>query len=64
MMCITVEAIRETDFRHELRRLMRQVQENRDDMGKANVFPVDDAADDRFVNAVLQGRIVFSLSAC
>ncbi len=53
-MCITVEMMREIDLSDELRQLMGQPQEDGDNMVESDEFPVDDAADDCFVNAIWQ----------
>ncbi len=54
LMCIAVEVMRENDLGHELCQLMREIEDHSDNMGKANVFPVDDAADDCLVGSVGQ----------
>ena len=44
--------MREIDFRNELGQLMWQEQNGRHNMVESDEFPVDDAAADRFLNAV------------
>jgi hypothetical protein len=53
-MCIAVEVMRENDLGHELCQLTREIEDHSDNMGKANVFPVDDATDDCLVGSVWQ----------
>ena len=53
-MCITVEAIREIDFRYELRQLMGKPEVDGDNMVESDEFSVNDASDDCFVSAVWQ----------